>query len=843
MSSKIKSAHRSLSGGEKSNWFDKLSPSKKDIFCILILLIIIYILFFKIITSDMIFSDSGDTAASHSWGVAVEHLKEKEHIDPLWVPFIFSGMPIAGALMFPRNVNYAEILIQLPGKLIFLNVEMAWFVLHYFLMGVFMYMLVRQMKFTQLPSLLAAITLMLNPYAIGLAQSGHGTKMMTLTFIPLVFLLTLTLFEKRNMLSFGLLSAATGTMLLNKHPQIAFYGLLAIGSYFVYEIILEIKKSPMLIIKKTLLLGFALAIGFIIYMYEFLPTKQYEPYSIRGGLSYEYATNWSFHPLEALTFVLPSAFGFSTPYTAEYQGQEVSLPLYWGWLPFTDGPVYIGIVAVVLVIFGLIYMRNRTTWFFALFSLLVLFISFGSHFSLVYNLFFEYFPYFNRWRAPQMILYLIPMTFGIIAAYGLKFVMELHQKGKDFNSIKFSIRLLSILGVVGGVLILGFIMKGGIHDFLSGFMFSKDGEVQQYGQQVVNVSKEIRFDVFWTDFVKMLVFIGGLIGLVYFYFTRKKAPSLAAFGIISLLTIDLLIVDFKLVNPRSRSAMEQQFQPDATVKFLQSDTSMYRTFPLGELFQDNTFMYHKISSIGGYSPAKLKIYQEMIESSLYKGADPQFPLNMNVINMLNAKYLIAKGRLPEDKFTLANVDQEKQTLTYLNPNYFPRAWFVDTALVVSTKENVFALLNSQSWNPRATAILEKSPSQQFSKTDSSSVKVELYESQKMTLKTYTSTSALLVISEIYYPAAWKAYIDGTETEVYKTNYILRSVVVPAGNHTIELLFDPSRYETGLSITNAGWAISVILILIGLFQTPSVRKRLGIKEKAKSVTEIVESNPK
>jgi len=777
-------------------WFDKLSPLKKDVACVIALLVIIYILFFKIITSNMIFSDSGDTAAAQSWGKAVEMIRTAENVDALWIPYIFSGMPIAGALIFPLEVNYLEKIIQLPGRLLFLNADLAWFVLHYFLMGLFMYMLARKLKFSHLPSTLAALTLMLNPYAIGLAQEGHGSKLVTLSYIPLVFLLAIMLFEKRSILNFGLMAAVTGTMLLSRHPQIAFYGLMLVGCYIFYEVILDIKREPGRIVTNSLLLVLALALGFAIYTYEYLPTQQYTPYSIRGGggasasagLSYDYATNWSFHPLEALTYIIPSFFGFSSGYVSDWQGREMALPLYWGWMPFTDGPVYAGIIPVLLLIFALVYRRSKMTWFLSIFSILVFLIAFGKYFGVVYNLLFNYLPYFNKFRAPSMVLYLIPLTFGLLAATGMTFLMELPEMTREFDTAGFKKRLTRTLMVFGGLIIIAFLAKSLIYGFLSGFMFNKEGEVQQYGQQVVNIFREKRFEIFWGDSLKSLILSGAAIGMVVLFITRKVSRTIMGAVFILLVAADLLIIDFRFIDPKPKTAMDEKFLQDATVNFLKTDNSQFRIFPLGQdLFQDNTFMYHAVSSIGGYSPAKLQIYQEMIESCLYHGADPQFPINMNVVNMLNAKYLVAQGRLPEGKGSVVNVDQARGMVTYLNPGFFPRGWFVDTALVLSSKTEIFREMNSSSWNPRSVAILEKRPLVAFSKPDSASASVVIIESRSLKLSVFTSKAALLVLSEVYYPAGWKAYVDGAETEIYKTDYILRSVVVPQGEHNVDEL--------------------------------------------------------
>ncbi|MBI5020635.1 MAG: YfhO family protein [Ignavibacteriales bacterium] len=843
MSTKSKLSSTKSSFNLKPTWFDNLSSVKKDIFSIAVLFVLLYILFFKIITSDMMFADSGDTASVRSWDKAMEHIRTTEKVDPFWIPYIFSGLPVASAMIFSRDLNYPEIILLFIGKPLFFGGEMSWFILHYFLMGIFTYFLARQLKFLHLPSLFAAITMMLNPYAIGLAQSGHGSKMMTLTFVPLVFLLAVSLFQRRDILSLGLLGAATGTMLLNKHPQIALYGLLLIGIYFLYESILDIKTQPVIVAKRFALFAAAMAIGFAIFTYQYFPTEQYKPHSIRGSLTYEYATSWSNHPLEMLTFIHPSFFGFSNNYITEIQGAEQALPLYWGWMPFVEGPVYVGIIPALLMVFAFIYKRNRLTWFLTIFTIFILFLSFGNHLGLIYNLFFDYLPYFNSLRAPAMILSLVSLTCGLIAAFGVSFLMELHQRGKEIDLEKINKNILKWIAIIGAVIVFSLVGKSFLQSFLSDFMFSKEGElrefIQQAGQQGAlqyqTLLKEKRFDVFWGDMIKMFVLSGALLGLIYFYIKGRKSPTLAAAGMILLVTVDLAAVDVKFVNPRPRTSFEEP-QADATVQYLNNDSSLYRIFPLGrdgsgqDLFQNNSFMYHQLSSIGGYSPAKIRIYQDLIESALYNGADPQFPINMNVVNMLNVKYLIAPGQLPANKFQMVNFDQTKKMLTYINPGCLPRAWFVDTAIVASSKNAVFLHLNSPDWNPHKTAILETALPSAILKSDSTRVSDIQYQSQKLSMKVFTAQSALLVVSEIYYPPGWKAFIDGNTVEIYKTNYVLRSLIIPAGEHTVEFRFDASIYETGLAITNAGWGISLLLVLVGLIQIPAIKKRIGLGKK-------------
>jgi len=293
--------------------------------------------------------------------------------------------------------------------------------------------------------------------------------------------------------------------------------------------------------------------------------------------------------------------------------------------------------------------------------------------------------------------------------------------------------------------------------------------------------------------------------------------------------VDLFIIDVKFISPKPSQRLEESFQPDATIAYLKQQPGLFRVFPVGgSLFMDNTFAYHGIASIGGYSPAKLKIYQTMLDSCMYKGADPSFPINMNMVNMLNVKYLVLEGQLPEGRFSLANVDQGRKRLTYLNPAALPRTFFVKKAIVAPNQTQVFAELNSARFDAATAAVVEKPMPQDLTSPDSTSAEITEYKSREIAIKAYTSSPGLLVLGEVYYPAGWKAYIDGIETEIYKTNYILRSVIVPKGEHTVTFKFDPPLYSTGWNLSRAAWGITLACILIGLWQIPAIRARFSGK---------------
>lgn len=812
---------------ESGSFFSSLSPAKKDLLCIVFLYIITLVLFRGIIFDNAAFADSGDTANTGlSFAHTGDQIHEAEGVDVLWMPYFFSGMPTFGNVAYiPRNVNYLGTAIVKVLNIFYLNATWGWIIVHYLLGGIFMFFLMRVWKFSRAVALLAAITFMLTPNAIGLAQEGHGSKLMALMYLPIVFLLTHLLFERRDWLSFGLLSAAVGTLLLTNHMQIVYYVFLVLGGYLLYTVLVDVKEHKALIPAKMALFAGAMLIGLCISSYVYLSVYEYSTYSIRGGgtagstggLNYEYATNWSWNPWETVIYLVPSFFGFATPF-------------YWGEMPFHTSTEYLGIIPIVLAVIALAYRRNKITLFFAIFSLFVFLTSLGKYFSPFYNLLFHYLPFFNKFRIPSMILHLMPFTIGILAAYGMTFLLDLRDEA---IAARIKRRLLYITGLLAALMVIGFLFNTSLFETLSGSWFSRPDDLaelqQQYGQQAPQVFaqlKKMRFDLLWKDYVKFVFILAATTGVIVAFLNRKIRAGTFGAALIAILIIDLVIIDVKFINPKPSNKLEENFKADATVAFLKQQPGLFRVFPVGGLFMDNTFAYHGISSIGGYSPAKLKIYQTLLDSCMYKSPDPTFPLNMNVVNMLNAKYIIAEGQLPPDRFNLVYADQTRRRWTYLNPAALPRAFFVRHAIVAENQTQVFAELNSPRFNASSMAVVEKPLPGEITAPDSSYANVTDFKSRSIAIEAYTSSPALLVVSEVYYPAGWKAYVDGNETEIFKTNYVLRSVIVPAGKHVVTFSFDPPMYTLGWNLSRIAWGLAGLCIIIGLWKLPAIRARFG-----------------
>ncbi|HTY01717.1 MAG TPA: YfhO family protein [Bacteroidota bacterium] len=824
--------------------FEKFSPLTQDLLCILVLYVLCLVVFRGIIFNNDAFASGGDTASALSYTHAGTELEKSEGVDVLWMPYFFSGMPTFGNVAFvPHNVSYIQVVVQMVLNVLFLNGAWTWYIVYYFLGGVFMFLLMRTWRFGKIASLLAAVTFMLSPYAIGLAPDGHGSKLVAICYIPLVMMLTHLLFEKRSLLMFGLLSAALGTLLLTNHMQIVYYAFIVLGCYLVYHIVLDFKERKNIIPLKVLLLGGALLVGLCISSYIYLSVYEYSQYSMRGGgttgasggLTYDYATNWSWSLGEAIVLLIPGFYGINGSPGAPY----------WGHVePWTYSYVYAGLIPILLAIIGLIYKRTRLGIFMAILTIFVVVVSLGRNFPLVYDIMFRVLPFFNKFRVPSMILHLLPFTLGVLGAIGYAAVEELRGATKSNGQLVRTMTAVSL--VAGGLFLVSLLLKAPLEDFFKSFLFVRDGDMaqlqQRYGKQApqaLDYIKNMRFEIFWKDYVKFFILLAAASGAIVLYLRKTISSAIFASSMVLIVVLDLAIIDDHIITPQPRSAIEENFLSDDTIVFLKQQQGQFRIMPIpvyGNEWGDNTYAYHGIESIGGYSPAKLRIYQTMLDSCLLKSDDPTFPYNMGVIDMLNAKYFVVPGRLPEGRFVLAHVDEAKRLITYENPGALPRVWFVDTVEIAKDDHEVFEALDARGFDPHHLAVVQSPETAPVvARPDSSaSANVTEHTSRNIVIRATTAKPALLVVSEVYYPAGWKAYVDGKETEIYRTNSVLRSVVVPSGTHTVTMTFDPPMYRAGWMISNTAWVFTALCIIVGLFRDPKARTWIAQSLRGRTV---------
>ena len=331
-------------------------------------------------------------------------------IYPLWSPYIFSGMPALGSLLVAPKLNIVDynirtLLSKLPIS------SFLFYLLNYLLFGGLLYLMLRSRKLNPLACFLGAISVVFIPQFIAFTSFGHNTKFLSLALIPLIFFLVDRLLEKKSVLYFGLTALAIGFQMMRAHVQVSYYTFLLIGIYFLFKFFLAIKDKDGLqpLLKAGLMLAGALVIGVMLSSVLYVPVQEYSKFSIRGGgasggLGYDYAAGWSFHPLEMITFVVPSFMGFG--------GQT-----YWGKMPFTDYPLYFGIVIFLLAGIAFILKRDRYTWFWGILAIITLFISFGKEFPVLYGPMFKALPFFNKFRIPSMIHILLDISMILYIIY------------------------------------------------------------------------------------------------------------------------------------------------------------------------------------------------------------------------------------------------------------------------------------------------------------------------------------------------------------------------------------------------------------------------------------------
>ena len=631
----------------------------------------------------------------------------------------------------------------------------------------------------------------------------------------------------------GLLFTLALALQLNfNHIQITFYTLIAallLGVvHFVYSLVE--KRFPKFIMGiAVLLVGAALAFG--CNARSLVVSQQYakqtmrggnaitvtpedlyhdgEPTSIGGkksGLDIDYAFSWSYGIGETYTLLVPGAMGggSSEPVSessASYSNfHQKNMPLYWGNQPFTSGPVYFGAIVIFLFIMGLVLVKGPERWWLLAATLLAIVMSWGRNFMGFNEWLFNNLPLYNKFRTPSMSLVLANVCMVLLGVLGLR---ELFSADVDLRRKRLALYISG--GATAAMLLIGLVVSGSLP-----FTGAVDEQMApQYGaqwQQIQNIFIQDRKALFTSDSWRSLLFVALAFGALWFYLwqtsktsrtSKTRLPVIISLALIVLTVIDLWGVDRRYLD-ESKFVSEQQFKLrpdewDATIDqyALQFGDEDYRVFNLAT----NTFNDSKPAAfhrqVGGYSAVKMRRYQDIIDFYLARH------INMRVLNMLNARY-----------FVLGNGQVQR------NPEALGNAWFVgEVKQVANSNEEILALNN---FNPATTAIVDTSLFHAVTSLASDTSATITMEHQKpynpdhLKYTTHSATDQLAVFSEIYYEPDWRAYIDGKPAEYIRANYILRAMVIPAGDHVIEFRDEAPLFHRMNTVTILA---SVLLVLL------------------------------
>ena len=789
-------------------------------------------------------------------------VKEKTGHFPLWTNSMFGGMPTYQIALEPGTniavpLNYFTKVISLglPQPASF-----------FFLACICFYLLCIIAGANTWISVLGALSYAYATYNPVIIVAGHNTKILAMAYAPVVLAGMLLIFQKKYIVGFAITALFAYIFIAQNHLQIVYYTLIIAACFVVAFIIKSIKEGETAhAIKSVSLALVAGIIGLAACAVSILPTYEYAKETMRGGVSQltldkdaktnktkggldkDYALRWSMGKMETFTFMVPGLYGGSNGGNEHSASAkmvekltEIGVPeenalgmtngySYWGSMSSlsetTSGPAYLGAVICFLFIFGLIYVKSWHKWWIVAASLIGILLAWGSNFQAFNYFMLDHLPFYNKFRAPSMAMVIPQLCIPLLAVLA---VSKLTEQETDWEA---AWKKLQLSVMVTGAIVLLLAAFYFMADFTGkGDMQIKDNFKQSMLQQVppgqqppaqlltqanetsrslISALREDRKSLMAGDLLRSILLIAVAIVLLGLFVRKKINVMVLSIALIVLTAFDLMSVDKKYLgydNFREAEEVSDQFTPSpADVQILQDpDHANFRVFNQSSNFTNESLTSYHHNSIGGYSPAKLGLYQDLIEHQLSKG-------NMQVFDMLNTKYFIRQ-------------DQSGRPMAQINPGAFGTCWLVKGIKYVNTpNEEMFAL---DSTNLRDTAIVavsfKKSIKQDPQYDSTASIQLKQRQNDAISYSFKAATAQFVVFSEIYYTAGWNAYLDGQKTDYVKTNYTLRGMYVPAGNHTIDFKFEPASYNTGRTITI--WSTILIYLAIVLAIVLYIKKK-------------------
>ncbi|MFC2130950.1 YfhO family protein [Bacteroidota bacterium] len=830
---------------KKQNTIEKnkttvIQEKYQDLFFVGMLFLAVYIFFFSAIFGNGFYVS--DNLASASFETYLDKANHDGSF-PQWMPYIFSGMPSFAALLTTGARLWAFIQTIIFGIVGFIGTlfasDVARLAFYYVLYGTGIYILMRTKDHERFVAFFSSLAAVFSTSVIVWIMIGHNTKPIVFAMFPFIILLLEQLRQKFSLLHTMLLILVVHIMMEAGHIQMIFYGITTFALYLLFEFISRLisKKNPLKVLRAAGLLALAGGIAFLMSSDRYLSTMEYTPHSTRGsgpiikaesskqdasgGNDYDYATMWSYSPEEIMLFFVPNYFGFgkldySGPAT---RGEEVKLSTYWGQKPFDDAAAYMGIGVLALALLGFImYRSNVFVQFLFAASIFSLFLSFGKNLPVIYDLFYYYIPSFNKFRAPSMALAIMQFAVPILAGYGLSGIIKWRGVTDSKNKKLLNGFMIGSAAFLAIGFIFSILFKSSYIDAVSS---SGNNSFQNYARQIPDFTQFI-YNQMITDWLVNGVLV-LIMALMIFYFVKKKLSKPIFFvALVIILIVDLWRVDFRPMEVSEKPVEKGIFLKTDVIQFIEQDKSVYRIADMARRDTPNGLAYFLIENVNGYHSAKLRVYQDIMDVANLPQAQGSTSLVFNPFlwNLMNVKYIISQEKLWEG---VQPVYQSQQTgeLVYYNSSMMLRVFFVDSAAVEEPLKILYHLRDGD-FHPSTTAYLEESIPVKIEPAQAGAdAKVVEHKNEYIKIEAEASANNLLFISEIYYPA-WKAYIDGNETKIYKTNYAFRSIVVPKGKHTIELKYESQGFETGKTLSLASNIMVAVLLVLGIFL--EVRKK-------------------
>ncbi|WP_455076361.1 YfhO family protein [Prevotella koreensis] len=797
-----------------------------------------------------------DSSAGKGLGHELTEYYEQTGEHSRWTNSAFGGMPtyqIAPSYSSTDGLNLAinTYHLWLP--------ENVWLIFSY-LLG--FYILLRAFDFRQWMAALGAVIWAFSSYFLIIIAAGHLWKVMALAYLPPMIAGVVLAYRGKLLRGFILTAIFTAFEVKANHVQMTYYYLFIIAFLVIAFLVEAIRqKQQKRFLKATAVCLAGAAIGVAINLSNLYHTWQYQKESMRGktelakgqsadqtdsGLGREYITQWSYGIGETWTLLIPNTKGgasipMSQNETAmakanpEYAELYNQMGQYWGEQPGTSGPVYVGAFVLMLFVLGLFIVKGPVKWALLATTILSILLSWGHNFMPLTNFFIDYFPMYSKFRTVASILVIAEFTIPLLAMLALKKVVD--EPELLTTKIKF---VYASFGLTAGVCMLFAIAPT---MFFSDFISSTEMKaLAHFPSEVLNSLlpniREMRQAMFtadcWRSF--FIIVVGTL--LLLLFKAKKLNATVMIFSMLALCLIDLWQIDKRYLNDdmfvsaAEREAPIEMTQTDEQILGDKTSMGNFRVlnFATNTFNENNTSYYHK--SIGGYHPAKLRRYQELIESYIAPQMTVTAPAIANamgdmtklngdslfpVLNMLNTRYFI----LPL---------QGGQTAPIKNPYGYGNGWFVDKVKYVDNANSELDAIGKTMLRHEAVADkkFEQTLGQSKQQTGEATVTLTSYKPNHLTYDVKSSTGGIVVFSEVYYPG-WTATIDGNPAEVGRVDYVLRGIQMPAGSHKVEMMFYPKSVDNTETVAYIAYLLLFATIAAGVFFEWKKRRAKEIKD--------------
>lgn len=741
-----------------------------------------------------------------------------------WTGSMFSGMPnyqigANGGFIVDKILNPIRWVLKAGNRNVF-------FLFLYFLIA--FYLLLRTFKVDKWVSMAGAFATAMSSYFFVIVAASHNGKAYSITWMTLVLIGFILTYRKQY--TWGALMIMFFTYIgFFQHPQMSYYMCMLIGVLFFAELAIAVRdKEWKHWAIATAIFFTSFGVGMGMGSANVFVNQEYSNETMRGGhsdlekitddknktkgLDLDYATAWSYGKAETMTFLIPNYMGGASGYNVgdksvlykELVGARVpkgsarqfcqAAPTYWGEKAFTSGPVYMGAIICFLFVLALLIVPGPYKWALLIATIFSVLLAWGKNFMPFTRLFFDYFPMYNKFRAVESILIVAEITMPLLGFMAIKQIMD------SENRKKYLVPLYISAGVTAGLCLIFALLGSSMMNFTSSYDNQWKGQV---GDEIYRMIIDQRAAMMTADAWRSFFFVLVTTILLFIYVKKPFKTLYLGLALTVLVVADMWPVDKRFCNDsyfvtakeRDKVFKLQPYEEE----LLQNDKTYYRVMNLTtNTFNDARTSYY-LKSIGGYSAAKLRRYQDLIDEHISK-------MHMPVLNMLNTKYFITK-------------DRDGQVFPYLNDEAFGNCWLIDYLVAVNNANDESNALNELDLKHNAVydetyeanLNLNIAPISPTAPGD----RIELIDFSPKKLKYHSIVSGqrMAVFSEIYYPYGWKATIDGKPTDLYRVNYMLRAVTIPEGEHEIVMFFSPDSIRKG-NILSLSCFVVLLLTLIG-----------------------------